>query len=286
MKRVKLAKALAGAAMLAMVQHAYADTGDTAATADAGSAASSTEGNAASNTSTAGTAADSPWKISIGPGVYLAPQYPGARRLKAYPFPALDISYRDRVFSQGPDVLGVNVISNENYHVGASLSFDFQSRKASDDPHLRGLGDVDDGPKLRLFADYTLWAFTGAAAVYQDISRNGQGLTASLDMYASLPLTGWLFSVGPGLTWANAVYARTLFGVSSGQSAASGLPQYATGSGVRDIHLTFYATHDFSKHWVGSVNATLGRLEHDAAGSPITERRREMTTFAALDYRF
>lgn len=278
MKRLKFAGMLAGATTLALAQHAYADTGDTSSTSDnAGSASSS-----ASST----TSADSPWKVSIGPGTYIAPQYPGARRLKAYPFPALDISYRDRIFSQGPDVLGVNVISSENYHVGASISFDFQSRKASDDPHLRGLGDVDDGPKLRLFADYTLWAFTGAAAVYQDISQNGQGLTASLDMYASLPLTGWLFSVGPGLTWANAVYTRTLFGVSQGQSAASGLPQYSTGSGIRDLHFTFYATHDFSKHWVGTVNATFGRLEHYAAGSPITERRRELTTFASLDYRF
>ncbi|WP_425325513.1 MipA/OmpV family protein [Paraburkholderia sacchari] len=229
---------------------------------------------------------DSPWKIAIGPGAYFAPQYPGAKHMKVYPFPALDISYRDRIFSQGPDVLGINVLTAENYHVGASLSFDFQSRNVADDPHLHGLGNVDEGPKLRLFADYTVWAFTGAVAMYQDISGNGQGTTASADLYASLPLPGWLFSVGPGLTWANAVYTRTLFGVSAAQSAASGLPQYATGSGVRDLHMTFYASHDFSKHWVGSVNATLGRLQHYAAGSPITESRRELTTFAALDYRF
>lgn len=232
------------------------------------------------------TQPDSPWKISVGPGVYFAPEYPGASRMKLYPFPALDISYRDRFFSQGPDVLGVNVLSADNYHVGASLSFDFQSRNVADDARLRGLGDVDDGPKLRLFADYTVWAFTGAVAVYQDIVGQGQGTTASADLYASLPLPGWLFSVGPGLSWANAVYTRTLFGVSAAQSAASGLPQYATGSGVRDLHMTFYATHDFSKHWAGSVNATLGRLQHYAAGSPITERRRELTTFAALAYRF
>lgn len=268
MKQFVWMRRIACVAALALARHAWADDSTAAP-------ASGTD-----------TAADSPWKISAGPGVYLAPEYPGARRLKAYPFPALDISYRDRFFSQGPDVLGVNVLSADNYHVGASLSFDFQSRTASDDPHLRGLGNVDDGPKLRLFADYTVWAFTGAVAVYQDISGDGQGTTASADMYASLPLTGWLFSVGPGVTWANAVYTRTLFGVSAAQSAASGLPQYAAGSGVRDLHMTFYATHDFSKHWVGSVNTTLGRLEHYAGGSPVTERRRELTTFAALDYRF
>jgi len=35
---------------------------------------------------------------------------------------------------------------------------------------------------------------------------------------------GWLFSMGPGFTWADAEYTRTFFGVSSQQSAASGLP--------------------------------------------------------------
>ncbi|WP_084169877.1 MipA/OmpV family protein [Paraburkholderia ferrariae] len=273
--RKRLVCSVAAVAVLAMAQHAWADDSTTASAASTGTTAT-----------TATTTADSDWKIAIGPGFYLAPQYPGANRLKVYPFPALDISWRDRIFSQGPDVLGVNVISSENYHVGASLSFDFQSRTASDDPHLRGLGNVDDGPKLRLFADYTVWAFTGAVAVYQDISGDGQGTTASADLYASLPLQGWLFSVGPGLTWASAVYTRTLFGVSAAQSTASGLPQYEAGSGVRDLHVTFAATHDFSKHWVGSVNATLGRLEHYAAGSPVTERRRELTTFGALDYRF
>ncbi|NML30136.1 MipA/OmpV family protein [Paraburkholderia antibiotica] len=266
--------ALASVAALALAPYAWGDD----APAQAPTAQPAATSNAARS--------DSPWKISIGPGFYLAPQYPGARHLKLYPFPSLDISYRDRFFSQGPDVLGVNVIASENYHVGASLSFDFQSRSVSDDSHLHGLGNVDDGPKLRLFADYTLWAFTGAVAVYQDISGHGQGTTASADLYASLPLPGWLFSVGPGLTWANAVYTHTLFGVTPQQSAASGLPVYQTGAGIRDLHMTFYATHDFSKHWVGSVNATLGRLQRYAAGSPITESRRELTTFAALNYRF
>lgn len=263
MKQSAAMKGLACIAALTLASHARADA-DTSST----------------------PTTDSPWKISIGPGAYFAPEYPGARHMKVYPFPSLDISYRDRFFSQGPDVLGVNVISAQNYHVGASLSFDFQSRTVSDDPHLHGLSNVDDGPKLRLFADYTLWAFTGAVAMYQDISGHGQGTTATADLYVSLPLTGWLFSVGPGLTWANSVYTRTLFGVTPDESAASGLPAYSPGAGIRDVHMTFYMTHDFSKHWVGSVNATFGRLQHYAADSPITESRREITAFAGLNYRF
>lgn len=229
---------------------------------------------------------DSKWHVAFGPGLLVTPQYPGSRDLKAFPFPALDITWDDRIFSQGPDVLGVNVLRGADYHVGAALSFDFQSRKTSDDPHLHGLGDVHDGPKLKLFADYTLWMFTGSAALYQDIAGHGQGTTASTDLYASVPLGGWLLSVGPGFTWANAEYARTFFGVSSQQSTASDLPAFNTGAGVRDVHLNAYVSYDFSKHWVGSVAATLGRLQRYAADSPVTERRVELNTLASINYRF
>ena len=250
------------------------------------SAPSSSPNSSTSQQSDATAKPASKWKIGIGPGVVITPLYPGSRELRVFPYPALDISYDDRVFSQGPDVLGLNVLRSEDYHVGAALSFDFQSRHEKDDPHLHGLGNVDGGPKLKLFADYTVWMFTGSVALYQDIAGHGQGKTVVTDLYASLPVGGWLFSMGPGFTWADAEYTRTFFGVSSQQSAASGLPAYNTGAGIRDVHLNGYVSYDISKHWAASVTVTLGRLQHYAAASPITERRSELNTLASVNYRF
>ena len=242
--------------------------------------------SAASAAQAAETQAASDWKISVGPGLYVFPKYPGSSQLQVLPFPVQDISWKDRVFSQGPDVLGVNALLGENYHVGASLSFDFQSRSASHDARLRGLPDVHYGPKLRLFADYTWWAFTGSAAVYQDIAGTGQGLTAMADLFVSAPLGNLLLSVGPGVTWANATYTRTFFGVNAQESAASGLPQYATGSGVRDVHFNVNATYKFNSHWSANAAAVIGRLEKSAAGSPITQRRLDLNGMASVLYRF
>ncbi|WP_408118727.1 MipA/OmpV family protein [Caballeronia grimmiae] len=226
------------------------------------------------------------WKVAVGPGLYIFPAYPGSSRLKLFPLPAQDISWRDRIFSQGPDVLGINVLHGENYHVGTSLSFDFQSRSASDDARLKGLPDVHYGPKLRLFADYTWWAFTGAAAVYQDIAGTGQGMTAMADLYMSAPLGKWLVSMGPGITWASATYTETFFGVNAQESAASGLPQYTTRSGLRDVHLNVNATYEIDSHWSANVAAVVGRLEKSAAGSPITQRRLDVNGMASAVYRF
>jgi MipA family protein len=232
------------------------------------------------------TKAESDWKFAIGPGLYVFPQFPGSSKISVFPLPAQDISWKDTVFSQGPDVLGVNVLHGENYHVGASVSFDFQERKSSDDYRLHGLPNVHYGPKLRLFADYTWWAFTGSAQVYQDIGGTGQGLTAMGDLLISAPIGRALVSIGPGLTWANSTYTNTFFGVSQQDSAASGLPQYSTSSGLRDIHFTVNASYEFNRHWSANAGVVVGRLQRYAAGSPITERRLDLNGMASVLYRF
>ncbi|WP_250511137.1 MipA/OmpV family protein [Caballeronia sp. GACF4] len=234
----------------------------------------------------ADTQTNGDWKISIGPGLYVFPEFPGSSRIKVFPLPVQDISWRDRIFSQGPDVLGVNVLRGENYHAGMSVSFDFQSRSSPDDARLDGLPNVHYGPKLRLFADYTYWAFTGSTAVYQDIGGTGQGLTAMADLYVSAPIGRLLLSAGPGLTWANGAYTRTFFGVSQPDSVASGLPQYSTGSGLRDVHFNLAANYTISSHWSANLVAVVGRLERFAAGSPITERRLDVNGMASVAYRF
>jgi outer membrane protein len=227
------------------------------------------------------------WKISVGPGLMLSPKYPGARELRVLPIPSLDISYDDRIFSQGLDFLGVNVLKGDAYHVGAALSLDFQSRDESADAHVHGLGNVDEGPKLKLFADYSVSFLTGSVAAYQDIAGTGQGLLVSTDLAANLPVTpALLFSLGPGVTWANSEYTQSLFGVNGRQSAASGLPVFNTSAGIRDVHFNAYVSYDLSKKWVASIDVTAGRLQHDAARSPITERTTELNVVAALNYRF
>ncbi|WP_175108610.1 MipA/OmpV family protein, partial [Pararobbsia alpina] len=59
-----------------------------------------------------------------------------------------------------------------------------------------------------------------------------------------------------------------------------------TSAGLRDVHLNAYASYDISKKWVGSLAVTVGRLQHDAAHSPITERRDELNIVTAINYRF
>jgi outer membrane scaffolding protein for murein synthesis (MipA/OmpV family) len=79
---------------------------------------------------------------------------------------------------------------------------------------------------------------------------------------------------------------RGRFGVSGEESAASGLPQYATRSGLRDIHVGLNATYTMNAHWSADLTAQIGRLEKYAAGSPITERRLDLNGMASVSYHF
>lgn len=46
----------------------------------------------------ADTQTNGDWKISIGPGLYVFPEFPGSSRIKVFPLPVQDISWRDRIF--------------------------------------------------------------------------------------------------------------------------------------------------------------------------------------------
>ncbi|MGF6758020.1 MipA/OmpV family protein [Paraburkholderia sp. GAS42] len=92
--------------------------------------------------------------------------------------------------------------------------------------------------------------------------------------------------LGSGLTWPNGTYTQTFFGVSPQESAASQLPQYAAGSGLRDVHFNVNASYKITPQWSANVAAVVGRLEKFAAGSSITERRLDLNGMASVAYRF
>ena len=71
-----------------------------------------------------------------------------------------------------------------------------------------------------------------------------------------------------------------------GPAAASGLRPYNTCSGLRDVHFNVDLTYKISSHWSANISAVAGRLERFAAGSPITERRLDLSVMASRAYRF
>lgn len=241
---------------------------------------------ATAQTTPAASAEPGDWSVAVGPSIYVAPKYPGAKSSFVFPWIDQEIEYKHRYFSKGMDFLGAYLANDDTWQVGGNFQFDPTWRHAHDDARLNGLGNVNSTVRAKAFAQYTVSFLTLSTDAEQDILGNRQGLIANADVYASAPLGRWLFSLGSGVSWTNGQYMRTFFGVDGGQSAASGLPVFATHAGVRDIHFNAIFTCKLDDRWTANGSVTVARLRGDAADSPITQRRQQTTAMASLTYRF
>lgn len=232
------------------------------------------------------------WRVSLGAGLDYVPKFPGADGHKVLPLPFVAASYGRFFFGAFPGAaslagVGVNLYRDRHWRVGAALSAGLAERKESDDPRLRGLGDVDRTASAGLAAAYTQDWYVLGASVLTDILNRGQGTLVSLNALgrhrASDRLT---FFGGPGFTWADARYTRTFFGVSSDQSAASGLPEFGTHPGLNSARLGLGAGYRIDERWSALAFASLSTLLGDAVDSPITESRSQYFLGVAVFYRF
>ncbi|WP_426400839.1 MipA/OmpV family protein (plasmid) [Ralstonia sp. R-29] len=226
------------------------------------------------------------WSIAVGPSVFMTPKYPGARSSFIVPWVDQEIEYKHRFFSKGMDFAGVYLANDDTWQVGGNFQFDPTWRHAGDDARLNGLGNVNATVRAKAFAQYTVAFLTLSTDAEQDILGNRQGLIANADVYASVPFGHWMFSLGTGLSWTNSQYMRTFFGVDDGQSARSGLSVFSARAGVRDVHFNAIVTCKLDARWTANASVTVARLRGDAADSPVTQHREQITTMASLTYRF
>jgi outer membrane scaffolding protein for murein synthesis (MipA/OmpV family) len=90
--------------------------------------------------------------------------------------------------------------------------------------------------------------------------------------------------LGPSITWANHSYLQKVYGVTQGQSLASGDPIFNVHGGTNSWGLGFSATKFFTQHWLLNVDAAYSRLRGSAAESPITESRVQRGLALSLVY--
>ena len=235
---------------------------------------------------------DPKWRVSLGAGLDYVPKFPGSDGHKVLPLPFIAASYGRFFLGAFPGAaslagVGVNLYQDRHWRVGAALSAGLAERKESDDPRLNGLGDVDRTASAGLAVAYTQSWYVLGASVLTDILNRGQGTLVSLNALARHRASERLtFFGGPGLTWADARYTRTFFGVSADQSAASGLPEFGTHPGPNSARLGLGAGYRIDERWSALAFASLSTLLGDAVDSPITESRSQYFLGVAVFYRF
>jgi outer membrane protein len=252
-----------------------------------------TDDDGASDAQPAANDRNSDWKVGIGLGAVNVPRYPGSRYDYTHLIPAISLAY-GRFFlgglpGSGSTVgLGAYLVRNEHFQFGVSVGGEVRKpRKASDDPILRGWGDIASTGRGAVFANYNIDWFNVHSYVSTDIGGKHEGTIASLSIEGRIhPLPALTLSAGPEVIWGNSRYTQTFFGVTAAQSEIAGIAPYATKSGINTVRLGVGADYLLTQHWMLGAHVAYGRLQGDAADSPVTTDKTQRLLAAFAIYRF
>jgi MipA family protein len=226
----------------------------------------------------------------VAAGIDTVPKFPGSAHNRTQGIPAINLSYGR--FSLGPGdggpALKFAALDAGGFKVGVEVTRTFRDlRRATDDPLLKGLGDVKAAARTGVFANYEYEWLSINSSVLWDVNGTRQGTLATLGATAEYhPTQAWRLTAGPKLVFGNGEYERTVYGINALQSLDSGRPQYVPKAGLTEAGLDFGAMYQITRHW--NVGAAIGlmRLEGDSGKSPIVEKKNQHDAVAFVGYRF
>jgi outer membrane protein len=124
-------------------------------------------------------------------------------------------------------------------------------------------------------------------SISDDVGGHHEGVLASLAVEAKYHVTQRLtLSIGPEVTWVNNQYAMTFFGLDAAQSTIAGIAPYRAGSGINSVGVSAGASYMLTDHWSLAAHASYGRLQGDAANSPVTTDKTQRVYGGFVMYRF
>jgi MipA family protein len=216
----------------------------------------------------------------FGGGVGAYPDYFGSSdyNLGAAPFGRLSLGGSRFISLLGNDVR-LNLLDNDHWQLGPMGVWRF-GREDVENPVVDRVHHIDDSLSLGVFGGYVwrdpkeLRRIAGVSAwALGDVSGAYNGWTAGINAYAMQPVAKML-TLGGGVasTYGSGNYMDEYFGVTPADSAASGLPVYLPGGGVRDLRGWAAAVLHLSPHWHLTAGAMYMRLLSDAADSPLVSQ--------------
>ncbi len=99
----------------------------------------------------------------------------------------------------------------------------------------------------------------------------------------------WRVSAGVDVSWANAEYMRTEFGITPAEAARTGLTAYRPSAGYKSTTARLATEYFFNPHWSLGASVELEHYGSKAEDSPLVGRFGKSTTTEAgvfLRYRF
>lgn len=226
------------------------------------------------------------WSVSVGIGGGLSTEYRGADTYDTDVLPWVQASIGQ--FSVNP-VTGVSydLIESDRWTLAPTLSY---ARGRDNSGALKQFDDVEGSVLAGVLSSWTKghWQLNGDMAAPVSGDLDGLRVRGYL-RYRNSISDHLLFGVGPGISWGNERWNKSLFDVSARDAARSGLPVYATDNHYMRTSMNARLTYRMTEQLSVSTIARYSRLLGDAADSPIVEDVGDANQWhgsMAINYRF
>lgn len=219
----------------------------------------------------------------LGVAVLNAPRYQGSDRYRLIAVPVIELRY-GRFFANPRKGIGYQFIKTHHLTVSAATTY-VRGYRQADTPV--GIGRLGSGVGARLAVDYKLHGVRVTLGATKVLSGGVDGALVDGGVSVPIPLSKQLILM-PSIsaTWADRSYNDRYFGVTGVQSAASGLPVYHPGGGVKDVTASLSAIYRVNEHISLTATGALANIVGDARNSPIVRERTQTSGVMSLTYRF
>jgi outer membrane protein len=215
------------------------------------------------------------WTVELGLEVRSLPHYQGSEVYGVYPVPFLDVRPAGTPprFHAPRDGFGYAILDTDTFKAGPVAQVEL-GRRVRHNPQLEGLGNVGATAEVGGFVDYWPTPWVRVRVEVRQGFGGHHGIVSDQTVDFVVPLSPQLtVSGGPRMTVATKEANSPYFGVDANQSAASGLPMFDAGGGVRSVGLGTQARYQWNAQWATHAFVEYTRLTGDAGNSPIVTLR-------------
>jgi outer membrane protein len=229
------------------------------------------------------------WRVRVGAGAQLLPDFPGADSDSVAPLFDLSLAKGSEPFrfKAADDSPGLHLIATDKFSFGPVVNL--QPRRKNSDVGAQ-VGNVPMTVEAGAFAAYYPIPSVRLRAEVRKGIGGHDGVVGAIGA-DQIWRDGdrYVFSIGPRLLLSDSRYQREYFGVSPAASLATGLPVYRPSGGIHGVALNSGLYYQFSANWGLFGYARYTRLVGDAADSPLIRAfgsRNQLSGGLGLTYTF
>lgn len=223
--------------------------------------------------------------ITIGYGVFSSPKYEGGNDYTIRLAPFFNFKYKNLTVNPISG-LKVNLLDKKTWEAGIGLGGSF-GRYPKQNSYLYDLGNIKWTLETKIFAKYKTRLYSISSEIANDILQKGhKGYYLKTSLGTGFPVFNLTTFVRPSLsiTFADANYLNSFFGVKENQSLSSGFSKYSIKNGIKDVSINLLLIYRLNDKV--SLNGTFNykKLMGNVAKSPIVQATDQFSTSFSIGY--